>query len=244
MVRSLVAACVVLFASQSAFAAPRASIRSQTNNKPIRNTSYSSTDTSPSYGVNSSIGARGESKFEMRAGMGKVYGLQPLTTDGDATIFGADMLFKLTRKLYMPFGMSQWKSDLALGDSDYSGEISLLTVDTGIGYNIGLSNKLTMPMGLRAGWYKLEIDIEGEGEYVGQSASFEDQGKHFAPFMGFLYQMSPKVAFGYEMRIPVLVSNNKSDDDDDEESDEDKDDDDDGKSGVPSYQMFMMSVRL
>lgn len=224
-----------MFASP-ALAKPKRATLDQRPPAKTQRTSYSNESRYDSGGYETRSSGSGSSNVEMEAGVGKVVGIHDLVKDGNGTMLAADARFKIGQSAFVPVGLSFWSGEIDLGEeyAAIDGELSMMHIETGIGYAARLSRKLTIPVGVRVGWYELEAKLSG----FGQEVTFKDNGKSVTPFLGMNYALTPTVAMGYETRVPILFSNNR---------DEDKNDDGEKKkkdNSTLSYHLITLNVKI
>lgn len=174
------------------------------------------------------------SNFAVKGSAGLVTGFSGL--DSSPTILSADLLYYVSRSLYIPMGFSTWDGDMSV---DVDGEtygfgFGITTVDTGIGYDWHPSRRLNLGLGSRIGWAKMEADYQGE-------TILKKEGWNLTPFLGLSFSPTVRATIGFESRLPIVIVKDTSEDDDDDEEDED---DDGGDSKIPLYHMLTLAIRL
>ncbi len=231
-------AAAVLAVLSVSFAQPGLA-RTKSKDKNIKQASYSRTESSSTYGMRSEkTESSPASSPEFKAVFGTVYGLNRLVEDGDAKLVGFDAIIKLTPKAFIPIGLNRWEGAL---NSDQlggliDGDMTMSTVDLGIGYRGHLTAKTYIPVGIRFGWYEMELS----GNSAGVPFSFEDYGRCVTPFSGFQTAVSRRVSIGYEVKLPLCSSSDRSGD----EEDEDDEDEDAKSNSVLSYHAFALTFSL
>lgn len=146
----------------------------------------------------------------------------------DALVYSADARWHFYKGAFIPFGTSYWSSNL----SEFSAaKISILTIETGLGYLLELSKKIAAPIGIRGGYAKMAISVALEDRLY----EFEKTGKSIMPFIGLTGRVGSNILLGYEGRLPVLIFDKSENSNDEDES---------KSSSLPFYHMGTFAYQL
>jgi len=179
---------------------------------------------------------------EIKLEYGKVFGINSLVKDGAANLFGAELLTRLTPNVFVPISVSRWEAPIDIGpeyEGMITGSMRMLQLETGIGYDMKVNNKFKFPVGLRAGWYEMGVDLNIVDYGTFHAAMY---GKSLAPFAGMAYSPSRKYSFGYEARMPMIYPHEKSDNS--EESSDDENEKDTKSNSYFTYHLLAFSLKL
>jgi hypothetical protein len=153
--------------------------------------------------------------------------------DSNPIVYGGDLIFPISDSVFIPLGFSRWSAGLKSEDeADPEVEISMYTIDTGLGFQSKVNGSFALLLGTRLGYSKLSAEYE--------SVSFAVSGKNITPFVGFTAMVDRQVSLGFESRLPIFLANDQGEDDDSEESE----DDEETNSSIPLYHMVSLSISL